>query len=290
MRVLITGAAGLVAGHFARRLERDHEVLALTRAELDITEPHAVRRQVAHFRPDLIVNGAVVQVDEAEVNHARAEAVNVTGPRLLAAAAQQAGAEIIHFSTQYAFAGEPVGRAPYTINDEPEPVNNYGRTKVAGEAAVRAACPASYIVRTSWVYGSGKNSFLCTVHDDLRAGRRVRAIDDVWSSTTYVGDLLERCLEIVKRGRHGIYHVVNQGVCSYHEFALEAGALVGLTRECVDALVEITHECDMKRPAARPRYTPLRCLLSEELGFAPMRHWKAALAACINTAPPDCCV
>jgi dTDP-4-dehydrorhamnose reductase len=279
MRVLITGAAGLVANHFANRLERDHDVLPVKHADLDITDREAVMRRTAQFRPHIIINGAVTQVDEAEENALRARAVNIDGPRFLAEAARRNGSEIVHFGTQYAFEGEPLGRAAYTVADETRPVNHYGRTKVAGEAAVRAACRQSYIVRTSWVYGSGKDSFLCTVHDDLRSGRRVRAIDDIWSSTTYVDDLVDRCLKIIERRRYGTYHVVNQGVCSYHEFALEAGSLSGLSAAQIDALLEITHERDMKRVAARPRYTPLRCLLSEELGLPPMRHWQVALAA-----------
>jgi dTDP-4-dehydrorhamnose reductase len=241
-----------------------------------------VIRRAADFRPDLMINGAVVQVDEAEENPARAQAVNVDGPRFLAEAANRAGAAIIHFSTQYAFDGEPVGRAAYTINDETRPVNNYGLTKVHGEAAVRDACSRSYVIRTSWVYGSGKESFLCTVHRDLGAGKRVRVIDDIWSSTTYVEDLVDRCLEILERRRYGTYHLVNEGVCTYYDFALEAGRLAGLTRARIDALCDITHEHDMKRAAPRPRYTPLRCVLSEELGLASMRSWQEALAAYVG--------
>jgi dTDP-4-dehydrorhamnose reductase len=173
---------------------------------------------------------------------------------------------------------------PYTIKDEPKPVNVYGKTKVAGEAAVREACARSYIIRTSWVYGSGKNSFLCTVHDDLRVDKKVRAIDDIWSSTTYVADLIDRVMEIHAAGRYGTYHVVNEGICSYYEFAIEAGRLLGLSRERIDSTIEITHERDMKRIAARPRYTPLRCLLSEELGLPPMRDWREALAAYVKKA------
>jgi dTDP-4-dehydrorhamnose reductase len=279
MRVLITGAAGLVASHFARRLARDHEVLALRHSDLDISDGDAVTGTVARFRPDLLINGAVVQVDEAEDNRAKAQAVNEEGPRILAQAASRVGAEMMHFGTQYVFAGEPVGRQPYTIEDEARPVNHYGRTKLAGEKGVRNACARSYIIRASWIYGSGKNSFLCTVCEDLKSAKTVRAIDDIWSSTTYVEDLIDRCLEILKRQSYGTYHVVNDGVCTYYEFALEAGNLLGLSRGQTDALVQITRERDMKRAAARPRYTPLRCLLSEELGLPPMRHWKAALAA-----------
>jgi dTDP-4-dehydrorhamnose reductase len=278
MKVLITGAAGLVGSHLTRRLAREHEVLALTHGEIDITDRDAVRRSVSPAKPALIVNCAVLQVDESEQDMGKAQAVNVNGARYLAEAASEIGAEIVHFSTQYAFAGEPVGRLPYTIQDEPRPVNNYGRTKVAGEVALRAACPRSYIVRTSWVYGSGKNSFLCTVHNDLKAGKKVRAIDDIWSSTTYVADLIDRVMTIRATGQYGTYHVVNDGICSYYEFALEAGRVLGLARAQIDLLMEITHERDMKRIAARPRYTPLRCLLSEQLGVPPMRDWRAALA------------
>ena len=278
MKMLITGAAGLVGSHLARRLAREHEVLALQHGDLDITDCAAVGRCMLQEKPALIFNCAVLQVDESEQQPAKAHAVNVAGPRYLAEAANDIGAEIVHFSTQYAFDGEPVGSLPYTIHDEPRPVNNYGRTKVAGEAAVRAACARSFIVRTSWVYGSGKNSFLCVVHNDLKAGKKVCAIDDIWSSTTYVTDLIERVMAIRSTGKYGTYHVVNDGICSYYEYALEAGQVLGLTRGQVDLLIEITHERGMKRAAARPRYTPLRCLLSEQLGLPPMRDWRAALA------------
>jgi len=284
VKILITGASGLIGSHAAQRLDRDHEVVALKHADLDITDRESVSRCVWDTKPALIINGAVIQVDESEQNPAKAHAVNVEGPRSLAEAATRAGAEFIHFSTQYAFDGEPIGRAPYTIKDEPRPINRYGKTKVASEQAVVDACPRSYIVRTSWVYGSGKDSFLCTAHKDLRAGKRVRAIVDIWSSTTYVEDLIERVLQILKKRRYGIYHVVNEGVCSYHEFAFEAGQLVGLSQDQLESLIEVVKEAEMKRVAARPRYTPMRCLVSEELGFAPMRDWRSALAAYVGTA------
>jgi dTDP-4-dehydrorhamnose reductase len=282
VKILITGAAGLVGSHLARRLSREYDVAALKHTDFDITDRAAVHRVVADVRPALIFNCAVLQVEESEKNPAMAQSINAVGPGYLAEAATEAGAEIVQFSTQYAFDGEPIGRAPYTTDDEPQPVNVYGQTKVAGEQAVREACVRSYIVRTSWVYGSGKSSFLCNVHEHLRAGKQVRAIDDIWSSTTYVKDLVDRCLEIFRTRRYATYHVVNAGVCTYYEFALEAGRLLGLTRADIDALIEITHERDMSRIAARPRYTPLRCLVSEEIGLTPLRDWHEALAAYVR--------
>ena len=278
MKIVITGAAGLVGSHLAIRLAREHEVLALRHSDVDIADRDAVHRRLAQAKPRLIFNCAVIQVDEAEKDPASAQAVNAEGPRYLAEAASEAGAELVHFSTQYAFDGEPIGRQPYTIKDEPRPVNVYGTTKVAGEQDVLSACRQSYIVRTSWVYGSGKNSFLCTVHRDLKSSKRVRVIDDIWSNTTYVEDLIDRVLLLLAKGRYGTYHVVNEGVCTYYEFALEAGHLIGLTPGQIDTRLEIVHERDLKRIAARPRYTPLRCLRSEEIGLPPMRHWREALA------------
>lgn len=277
MKILIAGAAGLVGSHLASRLARDHEVAALTHADLDITDRGAVHRIINAVRPQVIFNCAVLQVDESDRDPAKAQAINADGPRYLAEAANETAAEIVQFSTQYVFAGEPIGRPPYTVKDEPKPVNVYGRTKVGGEQAVRDACARSYIIRTSWVYGRGKRSFLCTVHEDLMARRKVRAIDDIWSSSTFVEDLIDRCLEILRTRRYAIYHVVNAGVCTYYEFALEAGRLAGLARSQSDPLIEITRERDMKRVAARPRHTPLRCLVSEELGLPPMRDWRNAL-------------
>jgi dTDP-4-dehydrorhamnose reductase len=282
VKILIAGAAGLVGSHLASRLARDHEVAALTRADLDITDRGTVHRIINAVRPQVIFNCAVLQVDESERDPAKAQAINADGPRYLAEAANETAAEIVQFSTQYVFAGEPIGRPPYTVADEPKPVNVYGSTKVGGEQAVRDTCPHSYIVRTSWVYGSGKASFLCNAHSELQAGKRVRAIGDIWSSTTYVEDLIDRCLEIIRTRHYAIYHVVNAGVCTYYEFALEAGRLAGLAYERIDSLIEITHERDMNRIAARPRYTPLRCLASEKLAFQRMRDWRDALAAYVR--------
>lgn len=282
MRILITGAGGLVGSHIAARLAPNHPVIALNHGELDIADRTAVMQCLHDVAPSLVINCAVVQVDDAEKNPQKAHAVNARGPGFLAEASVRSGAEMIHFSTQYAFEGQPPGRAPYTIEDEVRPVNVYGKSKVAGEQAVRNACAKSFIVRTSWVYGHGKESFLCTVHKDLQAGKRVRVIDDIWSSTTYVEDLVKRVLKIHAAGHYGTYHIVNEGVCSYYDFALEAGRLVGLNRERLEALLEVVSEADMKRLAARPRYTPLRCLISERLGFAPMRPWREALAAYVQ--------
>jgi len=276
MKVVITGAGGLVGGCLARRLGREHEVLAPRRVELDVTDAGVVSRFIKEVRPQLVVNCAVLGVDECERDPKAARAVNAEAPRALAAAATAAGAEFLHFSTNYVFDGE--GREPYDERDEPRPVNVYGLTKEEGERAAFEANPRSYVVRTSWVFGAGKESFLSTAPRELAAGRGVRAISDTWASVTYVEDLAVRVEELVGAGRHGLYHVVNEGVCTYEDFAREAARLAGRNEEEAARLVETVTESQVQRPARRPRYTPLCCTTSAELGLPPLRHWREALA------------
>ncbi|MFL6253832.1 MAG: dTDP-4-dehydrorhamnose reductase [Pyrinomonadaceae bacterium] len=277
MKVIITGAGGLVGGCLARRLKRAHEVLAPRRVELDVTDSGAVRRFIKEACPQLVVNCAVLGVDECERDPEAARSVNAEAPRTLAAAASEAGAEFLHFSTNYVFDGE--GRKPYDERDEPRPLNVYGRTKEEGERAALDANPRSYVVRTSWVFGAGKESFLSTAPRELAAGRQLRAIKDTWASVAYVEDLAARVEEIVGAGRHGLYHVVNEGVCTYEDFAREAARLAGLPEEDAARLIETVKESEVRRPARRPRYTPLCSVTSAALSLPPLRHWREALAA-----------
>ena len=282
-RVAITGARGLVGACLAHYLGDDHDVYPLSHTDLDITDRDVVPGWCLRNRPDLIVNCATLQVDACELDPRLAEAVNVTGPKNLALAAAEFDAELMHFSTNYVFEGETERLTPYTIADETRPINVYGRTKLAGERAVTNATPASYVVRTAWVYGVGKESFLAAVPRKLLASERVLAIVDAFSTTTYVRDLVIRAAEIIERGRYGIYHVVNEGICSYYEFAVQAARLIGLEDTVIDELIVPVKESERKRPARRPRWTPLRCVLSAEIGLMPRRDWREALACYIST-------
>lgn len=278
MKIIVTGSGGLVGAQLSRHLATKHRVLPLTHRDLDITDREAVRRLIFDERPALIINCAVIGVDDCEHDPALAQAVNEAGPQTLAEAAAEVSAEFLHFSTNYVFDGMSERQLPFTIDDEPCPINVYGTTKLAGERAVRAAASRSFIVRTSWVYGVGKESFLSTVHRHLLAGKPVRAIADVWASTTYVADLVARIEEILAHHHYATYHVVNSGVCSYEEFAREAARRAGVAGTEANKLIEVVYEANMQRLARRPRRTPLRCLVSEALGLAPLRDWSTALA------------
>ncbi len=280
MKIAITGAGGLVGSCLTQRLSADHQIIPLKHAALDITNKMAVHDFAVPERPDVIINCAVLNVDECETDKPKAHALNVAGPQYLAAAANEIGAAIVHYSTNYVFDGKE--EKVYTNKDQPRPVNNYGQTKLDGEAAVSNANPQHYILRTSWVYGIGKENFLSIIHRNLKAGKHSKVVSDCWASAMYVEDLVTRTREIIARKHAGTYQVVNDGVCSYVEFTLEAGRLMGLSEDQVYELVELIPDAEIKRPAVRPRYTPMRCLLSEELGLPVLRHWKDALAEYIG--------
>ncbi len=274
MRIGIIGTSGLVGSHLAHSLAAQHELFTPRHAELDITDAAQVQAWCQRIHPELVINCSTIDVDRCEREPQLAEAINVTGPQALASAARELGAGVLHFSTNYVFGGERHGYV-YTEADEARAINVYGRTKCAGEQAVLAANPSSYVIRTSWVFGTGKESFLSTVPRKLRAGERIRAITDVWASATYVNDLVKRTREILTRQHFGLYHVVNAGVLSYADFADEAARLC----QADTSLIEHVSESDAQRLAKRPHYTPMACALSAELGLSPLRDWRAALAA-----------
>lgn len=248
MNIVVTGASGLIGSTLVRRLG----ALGLSHRELDITAPGAVREAMSRLRPDLVINCAVIGVDECEADPALAEAVNVSGPANLARSAPA----IVHFSTNYVL----------------DPVNVYAKTKLAGEEAVVAANPRALVIRTSWVFGRGKESFLSTAPARLARGERVSAITDTFASTTWVEDLVTRVIAMF--GESGVHAVVNEGVLSYEDFALEAARLVGADPALIDRITE----ADMKRLAPRPRSTPMR-------SDPPMRPWQQALAEYVRGTP-----
>jgi len=262
MRIVVTGAAGLVG----RAVVQHYGAIGLRHSDLDITDRAAVAKTMRELRPELLINCAVIGVDECERDPALARVVNVDGPAILAEHAPA----IVHFSSNYVFSGTE--EKLYSIDDDPQPINEYGRTKLAGERAVMRLGKKSFIIRSSWIFGEGKDSFISTVHRRLRAGERIRAVSDVWASTTYVEDLVKRVAEIIEGDQYGMHHVVNAGVCSNESFAREAARITGADETLIEA--DSTHRIHR---APRPRYTPL-------LALPPLRDWRAALRVYIESA------
>jgi len=279
MKIAIVGAAGLVGREFTGQLSSEHQVLALAHNDLDITDAQAVRRAVFDWRPRLIINCAVLGVDRCELEPSLAWSVNVSGPEYLAKAASDIAADFVQISSNYVFDGRRNGGS-YTVGDRPNPLSVYGETKLAGERAVAANSHRCFIIRTSWVFGAGKENFFSTAHRSLKAGKKIRAITDVWASATYVRDLVARVIEILPLRRYSTYHVVNSGVCSYYDFALEVASLLEISYPA--RLIEPVKLDRLRFLAERPRHTPMRCTVSDEIGLTPLRDWRVALAEFIR--------
>ena len=279
---MIVGAGGLVGRELTRQLSDKHQVSALKHEDLDITNRQEVMRLTLE-RPSLIINCAVLGVGACELDQSRAWDVNVMGTENLARAACNIDAEFLYFSTNYVFDGKREDDSLYSLQDVTGPINIYGQTKRAGELAAISASPRTFVVRTSWVFGSGKKNFFSMVHHSLKEGKRIQAITDVWASSTYVRDLVGRVDEILVRQHYSTYHVVNSGFCSYYDFALEAARVLNLSDAAIKHLIEPVKASEIQHSAQRPRFTPMRCLASEEIGLSPMRGWRASLAHYIRS-------
>ena len=276
MKVLITGAAGLVGAALTRHCRASgDEVLAFDRGGLDITDERAVREAFKSLRPDAAVNCAAwTDVDGCELDPQRAFLVNSQGVETLATAARLGGASFVTVSTDYVFDGRRENHF-YTQRDDPHPLSAYGAAKLEGERRAQAASARTSVVRTGWVFGAGGRNFLATVVERARRGERLRAISDSYGTPTYAPDLAARLRELAGLDLPGVYHAVNAGEgASYEGFARAALQAAGLQ----DAQVESVAADSLHRPAPRPRNSRLRCLLSEALGLPPLRDWRAALA------------
>jgi dTDP-4-dehydrorhamnose reductase len=252
MRILVTGAAGQLAREVVKQSEDlGHEVTALTRSELDITDfEHAVK-VLMEVRPEVAVNCAAFNdVDGAETRWHEALSVNGVGARNIAHACNRAGSVLVHFSTDYVFSG--VKGRPYTIADMPDPISRYGMSKLLGEISVRDHAERFYLIRTSWVFGSGKVSFPMKLLQWASEKESLRVVEDQVSSPTYAADLAGAVLKLMETGNYGLYHVTNSGSASRYEWADHILKASGWRGRLKPAKSE-----EFGAPAARPVYSVL---------------------------------
>ncbi|GAA0437721.1 NAD(P)-dependent oxidoreductase [Acrocarpospora corrugata] len=268
---LVTGAAGMLGVDLVEALARDGEhVVALGRAELDVTDPDAVAAAVRDTAPRVVINCAAwTAVDDAEAHEPEALAVNGHAVRALAAAC---GPRLLHVSTDYVFAG--TGSRPYREDEATDPVNAYGRTKLAGERAVLAH--GGTVVRTAWLYGEHGPSFARTMIRLAGAQDQVTVVDDQFGQPTWTADL---AAQLIRLGRApapgGIYHGTSGGRTSWHGFAQEIFKLLGADPGRV-LPVPATR---FPRPARRPANSVLAHDRWAAAGLPPIRDWRAALHA-----------
>jgi dTDP-4-dehydrorhamnose reductase len=279
---LITGARGQLGSDLVRALVDDPsaEVKATGRADGDITNSAVIDALLADFGPDIVINAAAyTAVDGAESDEAAAYLANGTGPALLAAAVARQGGRLIQVSTDYVFAGDAT--APYEVDDPSAPASAYGRTKRAGEIAVRELLPEhGYVVRTAWVYGAVGSNFVKTMARLERDRDTVSVVDDQRGSPTWSADLARGLIDLGRSGAAaGTYHCTNSGDTTWYGFAQAIFDELGADT----ARVSPTTTAAFPRPAPRPSYSVLSDASWLAAGLPALPTWRDGLAAAFAT-------
>ncbi len=278
----VTGAAGMLGQDLvAAARAQGHEVTAMDRDELDITDADAVMDALG--RPgssDVVINVAAwTQVDSAEEKEPLAFTLNAVGPQNLAAACARSGARLVQISTDYVFPGN--GTSPYGEDDLLSPLGAYGRTKAAGEWAVRASGADWILVRTAWLYGAHGTPFPKTMARLIRERGHVDVVTDQVGQPTWTVDLTDLILRLLAADApSGVYHGTSSGQCSWYEFTREIAASLG---EDPDQVVGRTTAAAFKSPAPRPAYSVLGHDALTAVGVAPIGDWHDRWQAAAST-------
>ena len=272
MKVLVTGAAGLL-GKLVVEAGRDrHEMIGLRREELDVTDREAVRATLPHLKPDAVLHcAAYTAVDRAEDEPDRAMVLNADGVEWVAAAAMECGAVVVYVSSDYVFDGE--AEVPYREEDNTQPISSYGRSKLEGERRLARVYPDGHIiVRTAWLYGPGKG-FVDWAKDRLVREEELALIADQRGSLTYAGEVARGMLTLVEQRRRGVFHLVNRGDASWYEVGLALAEELAIESPRLRAI----RSSDLPRPAPRPGYSVMSVGRFERVTGTRVTSWREAL-------------
>ncbi len=282
LNILVTGAHGQLGCEMQRLgALSPHRWLFTDVAELDITDREAVAQRVTEEKIDVIVNcAAYTAVDKAEEEEALAYKINCEAVENLALAAQTQGATLIHISTDYVFGGQ--GNLPRSEEMPVQPLGAYGRTKWAGEEAVRRVGCRHLIFRTAWLYSEFGNNFLKTMLRLTAEKEQLNVVFDQVGTPTYAGDLALAIFGIIEsekfRTHEGTYHFSNEGVCSWYDFATEIALAAGHT----DCRILPCHSSEFPSKVERPAYSVLdKSKLKRDFDLE-IPHWRDSMCYCLE--------
>jgi dTDP-4-dehydrorhamnose reductase len=275
--VLITGGGGQLASDLEKLLASRADVSAPSREELDISDDEAVCRTFDSVAPELVFNCAAFHnVEVCEIEEDRSFVVNSRAVKRLAQRCEEAGARLVQLSTNYVFDGRR--SEPYAEHDAPSPRSVYALSKLAGEYAALAYCSRALVVRTAGLYGvhgsasKGGNFVTRMVARAREDGAQLRMVADQRLSPTFTADLASALMDAVEREATGVVHMTSAGACSWHEFTVEIMRLAG-----IDAAIEAVQTTIPPGGADRPLNGVLARPRADELGLAPLRHWREGL-------------
>lgn len=267
MRILLLGKTGLLGQALFDALKKGHEVFACSHAECDVTILDFIKKTVKKSQPEIVINSTgYTNVDKAEEEKAKAFLINEKAVVNIIDAIKPMHIPLLHFSTDYVFDGE--NENGYAEDSRTNPISTYGASKAAGEKIIAENLKNYYLIRTSWLYGPGGKNFVDTMLRLAETHETLKVVSDQKGSPTYTPDLAKAIARLLnEKPPYGIYHLTNDGVCTWHEFACEIFNQLGVPKR----IVPITSE-ELARPAKRPK-----CSILINAKFAKMRHWKEAL-------------
>lgn len=274
-RIVILGGNGQLGRDLSQVLS-PYSPLSLTHEDLEITDYIQVRKTLESIQPDLVINCvAYNKVDDAEKEFFLPFAVNALAVRNLSIVCETLKATLMHISTDYVFGGEK--REPYTEEDLPFPLSVYGNSKLSGENFVRSHLSRYYIVRTSGLYGKGgsrakKGNFVETMVRLSKEKKEIRVVKDQILTPTYTYDLAKSLKDLLTTEKFGLYHITNEGSCSWYEFAKKIFEILSINLD----LIPISSE-EYGAPAKRPSYSVLSCAKLYSTGITPLPPWEDAL-------------
>lgn len=272
MRILLTGAKGMLGTDLMDVLSRDHQVTGVDIDDFDITDAAQAKANILSIDPEFVIHpAAYTDVDGCETNAELAYRVNAIGTQNIALACQQIDVPMLYLSTDFIFDGRKT--SPYLEWDHPNPLSVYGASKYAGEYFVSHLLQKYYIVRIAWLYGGHGKNFVKTILRLAEERDKLQVVDDQVGSPTYTVDVADGISMLINSGQYGIYHMVNQGEVSWYGFAKKILELSGNDR----VIVEPITSDKLERPATRPAYSVLRNFALELTIGDHMRPWEDAL-------------
>lgn len=272
VKVLVTGANGQLGYDVVKELKKQNiECYGAVRKDFDIVDFKATEEFITNYMPDAVIHcAAYTAVDKAEDEQGLCYLVNASATENIAEICKKINAKMLYISTDYVFDGTKAGF--YEVDDEPNPMNVYGKTKLLGEQAVQRILDKYFIVRISWVFGEHGNNFVKTM---LRLGKErkeINVVDDQYGSPTYTADLAPLLVDMIQTEKYGVYHATNEGVCTWAELAEEIFKIAGMD-------VKVNHITTAEYPtrAQRPMNSRLskRKLLQSD--FKTLENWRSAL-------------
>lgn len=289
MKILLLGHKGMLGRDLHIKLSSEHDVIGMDQEEIDIASVDQCKNAIREAAPDIVINAAAyTNVDGCETAKKECFAVNADAVKNIAEACRDNNIKIVHFSTDYVFDG--TAKQPYKEEDICNPVNAYGKSKLAGENNLRTHSDHYLLIRSSWLFGTNGKNFIQTILEKAKAKDFINnmmskagasaegpsmlsVVDDQVGSPTYTKDLASAVSLLIKKKARGIFHITNRGHCSWHQFAVKILQEAGFDHIVVEPIKSV----DLKRPAMRPAYSILSMQKFIQFTGKVMQPWQLAL-------------